>query len=179
MSILIEDELLIGRRAAGAGRLAEDHELSRTHARIALAPDGTYTIEDLGSTNGTFVNGARLRVPRILLVEDRIEFGGTTVIVRELTPSSDRQGLEEVDPLVPPRDHPSSDDGPEMDASAAVLPSSGSSHPGLRLPLEIRLEVDFAGKAVRLILDGTTAPIHLRFENGEWRVVTASGSSES
>ena len=63
MSILLDDELLIGRHADGAGRLADDDEISRSHARISLDRSGFCAIEDLGSTNGTFVNGLRINGP--------------------------------------------------------------------------------------------------------------------
>ncbi len=79
MSILVDDELLIGRHADGAGRLADDEEISRSHARITLDRSGFCAIEDLGSTNGTFVNGLRLSGPQTLSVGDTIEVGGTTL----------------------------------------------------------------------------------------------------
>ena len=63
MSILLDDELLIGRHADGAGRLADDEEISRSHARISLDRSGFCGIEDLGSTNGTFVNRGRRLLP--------------------------------------------------------------------------------------------------------------------
>jgi DNA-binding CsgD family transcriptional regulator len=48
--------------------------VSRRHARLSVAPDGMVTIFDLESTNGTFVNGAR--VSRAVLREgDRIDLG--------------------------------------------------------------------------------------------------------
>ncbi|HYB30877.1 MAG TPA: FHA domain-containing protein [Solirubrobacteraceae bacterium] len=82
--IAVEDELVIGRQADARGRLADDEEISRTHARIALETGGRLTIEDLGSTNGTFVNGLRIAGPTALSTGDTIELGGTTLVVREL-----------------------------------------------------------------------------------------------
>src|SRR5437870_9405253 len=84
MSILVEDELVIGRQAAGAGRLAEDDEISRSHARVTLDASGFCAIEDLGSTNGTFVNGLRISGPQTLSEGDMIELGATTLAVRGL-----------------------------------------------------------------------------------------------
>ena len=66
MSIVVDDELVVGRNAEGAGKLAEDGELSRSHARIALDGNGFCAVEDLGSTNGTFVNGLRITTPQTL-----------------------------------------------------------------------------------------------------------------
>jgi pSer/pThr/pTyr-binding forkhead associated (FHA) protein len=91
MWILLDDELLIGRHAEGAGRLADDDEISRSHARISLDRSGFCAIEDLGSTNGTFVNGLRISGPQTIAVGDTIEVGGTTLVVRELpVPATDR-----------------------------------------------------------------------------------------
>ena len=84
MSVVVEDELLIGRNAEGAGRLAEDDEISRTHARVSLDSVGRCVIEDLGSTNGTFVNRRRISEPQELAVGDTLELGATVLVVRDL-----------------------------------------------------------------------------------------------
>ena len=108
MSILIDDELLIGRHADGAGRLADDEEISRSHARISLDRSGFCAIEDLGSTNGTFVNGLRITGPQTLSVGDTIELGGTTLVVRELPIPATERSLKAVhpQPTVVPRGAP-------------------------------------------------------------------------
>jgi pSer/pThr/pTyr-binding forkhead associated (FHA) protein len=98
MSILLDDELLIGRHAEGAGRLADDDEISRSHARISLDRSGFCAIEDLGSTNGTFVNGLRIKGPQTLSVGDTIEVGGTTLVVRELPIPASERSLKAVPP---------------------------------------------------------------------------------
>jgi pSer/pThr/pTyr-binding forkhead associated (FHA) protein len=98
MSVLLDDELLIGRHADGAGRLADDEELSRSHARISLDRSGFCAIEDLGSTNGTFVNGLRIAGPQTLSVGDTVEVGGTTLVVRELPIAATERSLKAVPP---------------------------------------------------------------------------------
>src|SRR3954464_2731501 len=80
--ITVADELVIGRQAPGLGMLANDIELSREHARIARAENGVYTIEDLGSTNGTFVNGSPVEDVQALVVGDTIELGGAGLLVK-------------------------------------------------------------------------------------------------
>src|ERR1700690_2759965 len=75
-----DDELLIGRAADGEGTLAGDPELSRQHARISRL-SGELTIEDLGSTNGTSVNGERISGPRQLRTGDVVSVGGSTIEV--------------------------------------------------------------------------------------------------
>jgi len=52
----------------------EDRWLSRRHARIAWTGSG-YIIEDLGSTNGTYVNGERVAGSRALKSGDRLRLG--------------------------------------------------------------------------------------------------------
>ncbi|MFO7322082.1 MAG: FHA domain-containing protein [Chloroflexota bacterium] len=56
-----------------------DPEVSRHHMRLTRGAGG-YTIEDLGSTNGTFVNGQRLTGARPLRVGDMIGLGETVTL---------------------------------------------------------------------------------------------------
>ena len=79
MWILIDDELLIGRHAEGAGRLADDEEISRSHARLSLDRTGFCAIEDLGSTNGTYVNGQRITAPTSVSLVDTVRIGKTVL----------------------------------------------------------------------------------------------------
>ena len=125
MSILIEDELVVGRHAQGAGRLADDEEISRAHARFALDQNGFIAIDDLGSTNGTFVNGLRISTPHTLSEGDTIELGATTLVVREL-PS--RQAMPEAEPRAPQPTVQTSipqSPVPEMPAPAEEEPLAG------------------------------------------------------
>ncbi len=82
--ITVQDELVIGRHADGPGRLSDDEEISRQHARVSREATGDYAIEDLGSSNGTFINGLRIQSPRLLSPGDSIETGATTLVVREI-----------------------------------------------------------------------------------------------
>ena len=81
--LTVTDELVIGRVVSGAGMLSDDHELSRRHARIARDAGGRLTIEDLGSSNGTFVNGERVRDRQVLRVGDAVRIGATTLQVTD------------------------------------------------------------------------------------------------
>ncbi len=58
-----------------------DKMLSRQHARIVRDTDGGLTVEDLGSRNGTFLNGDRLSMIQPLKPGDRITVGGVTLKV--------------------------------------------------------------------------------------------------
>jgi predicted component of type VI protein secretion system len=60
-----------------------DSEVSRQHARITQTPGG-YVLEDLGSTNGTFINGERLVAPRILSPGDLVGLGENVTLTFEV-----------------------------------------------------------------------------------------------
>ena len=77
--VSVEDSLVFGRHAEGPGRLEGDPELSREHARVTRTDDGGLRIEDLGSTNGTFVDGGRV-LERELKPGDTVQLGLTTLI---------------------------------------------------------------------------------------------------
>jgi pSer/pThr/pTyr-binding forkhead associated (FHA) protein len=78
------DELVIGRAVSGDGALSDDHELSRRHARVARDASGRLTIEDLGSANGTFLNGERVHGPQPLGLGDSVRIGSTTLQLTEV-----------------------------------------------------------------------------------------------
>jgi pSer/pThr/pTyr-binding forkhead associated (FHA) protein len=77
--LLVDGELTIGRNEADLANLGNDPEISRQHARLRRLESGEILIEDLGSTNGTFVNGARIDAPRVLGAGDTIKMGQTTL----------------------------------------------------------------------------------------------------
>lgn len=66
-------------RSAGSTVTIEDDALSREHARIFWS-DRRYHIEDLGSTNGTFVDGVRIERPTPLEDGCRIQLGQGTIL---------------------------------------------------------------------------------------------------
>lgn len=106
-TIVVDDELVIGRHAEGAGRLSEDEEISRQHARISREATGDYAIEDLGSSNGTFINGLRIQSPRLLTIGDSIEAGATTLVVRAIVqPQPVKAAPEATGPPAPDRQSP-------------------------------------------------------------------------
>lgn len=59
-----------------------DAEVSRKHVRIAIQA-GEVTIEDLGSTNGTFINEQRVSGPYTLVAGDTLQLGEHVVLVFE------------------------------------------------------------------------------------------------
>src|SRR5687768_8780535 len=99
--IPLDDELLIGRSASGDGSLGGDTELSREHASIKRA-DGELLIEDLGSTNGTFVNGERITAPTPIQPGDKISVGASTVEVAGTLPAGAQPTAVAGTPITPP-----------------------------------------------------------------------------
>ena len=73
--------LLIGRGSDAAIRLDDDY-VSTRHARIASSGDQWF-IEDLGSTNGTYVGSSRLTQPTTLQLGTEIRIGKTTLELRK------------------------------------------------------------------------------------------------
>ena len=67
--------------AGREGNLALDDDFtSGQHARFQAA-HGQWYLEDLGSTNGTFLNGRRIHLPQLLRKRDKIRIGHTDIIV--------------------------------------------------------------------------------------------------
>ena len=69
-------------RAAENDIVLDDVRVSRNHALVVTLPDGSIEVRDLGSSNGTFVNGRRARAER-LEPGDFIGIGGQTLQVLE------------------------------------------------------------------------------------------------
>jgi FHA domain len=173
MSILIADELQIGRNAEGAGRLANDDEISRSHASVMVDATGRCTIDDLGSTNGTFVNGQRIAGRWSLAVGDTIELGGTVLVVRDLPTAP------EVEPTVAPTVGAAA---PEPEPTvisttiSAPIPDDTELYGPEEVPdrkpaptrLSLQLDAELTGGELTIASDGSM-PLRLVFEDGAWR----------
>jgi pSer/pThr/pTyr-binding forkhead associated (FHA) protein len=72
----------LGRAGRNDIPLGEDEFASADHARLEPRRDGVW-IEDVGSTNGTFVNGERVTRPRKLRAGDVIRIGETDLRFEE------------------------------------------------------------------------------------------------
>jgi pSer/pThr/pTyr-binding forkhead associated (FHA) protein len=73
--------LLIGRGSDAAIRLDDDY-VSTRHARIASSGDQWF-VEDLGSTNGTYIGSSRLTQPTTVSLGTQIRIGKTTLELRK------------------------------------------------------------------------------------------------
>jgi hypothetical protein len=80
--IVMDGEQAVGREEGSGHALAGESSVSRTHAKLTRAGDAV-TIEDAGSTNGTFVNGQRLSGPQALSHGDSVQFGAVQVRYEE------------------------------------------------------------------------------------------------
>lgn len=71
----------------GRDELGGDPELSRQHLRLSVLGDGRVLAEDLGSTNGTFVNGRRIPAPTLLEPGDELKAGTSSLRLASAHPA--------------------------------------------------------------------------------------------
>jgi hypothetical protein len=76
----LSDEATVGRAAGCAVSLTEDTFVSQLHARL-YRRDGKLWVEDLGSTNGTYLNTKRVSAPVAVRRGDRLQIGRTVLEV--------------------------------------------------------------------------------------------------
>ena len=107
-----------------------DAEISRQHTRLTRTPGG-YVVEDLGSTNGTFVNGERLMAPRVLNPGDLVALGENVSLTFDAaTPEAaatvastvDQPEGEPAQPAGAPASPPPAAPAPAAPAAAAAEP---------------------------------------------------------
>ncbi len=80
---IVQNQILLGREEACDIRV-QDAEASRRHCEVVWQHDA-FVVHDLGSSNGTFVNGVQITAPTKLNAGDKIGVG-QTVMVLELEP---------------------------------------------------------------------------------------------
>jgi pSer/pThr/pTyr-binding forkhead associated (FHA) protein len=88
-TIDVEDEVVIGRE--GTDLTIDDQDVSRRHAAIRPS-EGRLQVEDLGSTNGTFVDGNRIEEPTLIGGGAEIQLGGTRILVEGVLPARESSG---------------------------------------------------------------------------------------
>ena len=83
-----EEQLFAGRniigRDADAAVRVDDRTISRHHAAIIIEP-GRVTLEDLGSKNGTLLEGNRVEAPVVLTDGASLEVGSVRMVYREIS----------------------------------------------------------------------------------------------
>src|SRR5262249_21476150 len=86
---LDKSEVVLGRSAECQFQV-DDDGISRKHAKVSLGSDNQFQVEDLGSTNGTFLNGVRIEAAA-LQDRDKIQIGSNTVLKFSLQDQVDEQ----------------------------------------------------------------------------------------
>ncbi|MDP1818513.1 MAG: FHA domain-containing protein [Acidimicrobiales bacterium] len=76
-SFPLAEEITLG-RAAGCQVTIDDTYASQLHARV-FQRDGTVYVEDLGSTNGTYLNRKKVTGPMVLQRGDKLQIGNTVL----------------------------------------------------------------------------------------------------
>jgi two-component system, cell cycle response regulator len=86
---LDQPEHTLGRSAEATYRV-DDDGISRKHAKVVLGPEGHFQLVDLGSTNGTYLNGVRITVAT-LHDGDKVQIGSHTVLKFSLQDALEEQ----------------------------------------------------------------------------------------
>lgn len=121
----VDAEVVVGREDAGL--TIEDEEISRRHAVIRPSDDGI-EIEDLGSRNGTFVNGARIESATQLAGGDTVKLGQTVFEVESTraaaTVVSAAAPSTPAAPAPAPTPPPAATPAPQVPAGARSAPAA-------------------------------------------------------
>ncbi|HWO21190.1 MAG TPA: sigma 54-interacting transcriptional regulator [Kofleriaceae bacterium] len=120
-------------RSRGAIVSVKDDDVSRLHARVRRTGDAI-EVEDLGSRNGTWVNGERITAPRRLAAGDELKLGSILAVVGRTS------GLRRARPVS------------DADAGEARLAAEVDRAVRYRRPVTFAL-VRFAGRAIDAALD--------------------------
>jgi pSer/pThr/pTyr-binding forkhead associated (FHA) protein len=78
LSASLADGVIMIGRGADCQLILDDDYVSTRHARVVATPNGIY-VEDLGSTNGTYVNGQRITAPTTITLVDSVRIGKTVM----------------------------------------------------------------------------------------------------
>jgi hypothetical protein len=128
------DQLTIGRDSSNAVSI-NDAEVSRKHARLSFQ-GGKYVIEDLGSTNGTFVNGQRLVSPVVLKSGDVVSLGEQIVLMYDavMTDPGATVAVSRRSVQAPPMQQPQASYAPPPSPQPAASYSAAPQQPLASMP---------------------------------------------
>ncbi len=123
--ITVDRAFVVGRGEADL--MIEDPQLSRRHATLAPGPGSTVVVTDLGSTNGTWLNGTRIAGLATLAPGDRLRMGDAELVVEVVA-------APPPPPSLPP-------------------PPAGGAPPGARRPAATRLSTGVVATYAVVALD--------------------------
>ena len=86
-------------REPSLGLPLEDTQASRRHARVSLQ-NNAVVVEDLGSTNGTYVNDQPIQAPRVIQPGDRVRIGLTVLQLRSQQQVAQRPSAVQPSPQI-------------------------------------------------------------------------------
>lgn len=94
------ERVTVGNDASNDVRIPSDRTVSRLHAILERYPTG-WCIRDVGSANGTFLNGHRIDAERRLQPGDDIRIGRTRLVLRDQTHQTTHPATERTQPAPP------------------------------------------------------------------------------
>jgi pSer/pThr/pTyr-binding forkhead associated (FHA) protein len=140
--IAVDRPIVIG-RDAGADLVLDDGEVSGQHARITPSPDGSATVEDLESTNGTFINQNELMGPAHLDPGDELLIGVSVIQLRTADDFRSRgSGVIQLPPSLVISERPPTYVNPEVarvEQVAAQPSTAPAGHPTVDRYLDVRV----------------------------------------
>lgn len=115
------DRLDIGRECDGL--LIVDERVSRRHLRLEVVVDGLQ-VTDLGSSNGTYLDGERLHGPAVIGPDTTLQIGSTSILVMRRKPPFGEPG-------------PAANDEIDLRSTSSETPAGGlfHEHPHQAVPL--------------------------------------------
>jgi pSer/pThr/pTyr-binding forkhead associated (FHA) protein len=140
--IAVDRPIVIG-RDPGSDLVLEDGEVSGQHARVTPSPDGTATVEDLESTNGTFVNQNELEGPAHLDPGDHLLVGVSVLELRTRQDIASRaSAVIQIPPAMAMAPREPTYVNPEVrrvDATPAAAPAGDVAHPTVDRYLDVKV----------------------------------------
>jgi len=140
--LTVDRPIVIGRDPQ-SDLVLEDGEVSGQHARITPSPDGTATVEDLESTNGTFINQNELMGPAHLEAGDELLIGVSVIQLRTTDDFRARgSGVIQLPPSLAMSEAPPTYVNPEVarvEQVQAQPTTSPAGHPTVDKYLDVRV----------------------------------------
>ena len=139
--IVVDRPIVIGRDPQ-SDVVLQDGEVSGQHARITPSPDGTATVEDLESTNGTFVNQNELIGPAHLEGGDQLLIGVSVIQLRTADDFRSRgSGVIQLPPSLAVAERPPTYVNPEVARAEQTKQEAAApaGHPTVDKYLDVRV----------------------------------------